>query len=169
MQNWMPFFVAVTAVAVVLQALILLALYLDLRRTTKQLTRTVNDLHARLSPTLVRLQILVEDAQPRISEMLGDVSHIVHLTRGQAQKVDRIFTDSLDRLRGQLAHGDRILTGLLEALEEFGSKFRHTVWGPVFKASALLKGFKVGVDFFRDRGRAPEQPVEPETEEELFI
>ena len=33
MQNWMPFFVAVTAVAVVLQALILLALYLDLRRT----------------------------------------------------------------------------------------------------------------------------------------
>src|SRR5260370_8397769 len=113
MQTWMPFFVAVTAVAVVLQALILLALYLDLRRTTKQLTRTVNDLHARLSPTLVRLQILVEDAQPRISEMLGDVSHIVHLTRGQPQKVDRIFTSPLERLRGQLFHVAPIRTGSL--------------------------------------------------------
>ena len=169
MQTWMPFFVVVAAVAIVIQALILTVLYFEVRRTTKQLTRTVNDLHARVSPILVRVQILLDDAQPRISEMLGDVSHIVHLTRGQAQKVDRIFTDSLERLRGQLVHGDRILTGLLEALQEFGSKFRHTVWGPVFKASALLKGFKVGLDFFRDRRRAPEESVEPQTEEELFI
>jgi hypothetical protein len=169
MQTWMPFFVAVTALAVVLQAVILLALYLDVRRTSKQLTRIVNDLHARISPILMRVQILVEDAQPRISEMLADVSHIVHVTRGQAQRVDRIFTDSLERLRGQLVHGDRILTGVLEAVEEFGSKFRHTVWGPVFKASAMLKGFKVGLDFFRDRRRAPEESAEPQTEEELFI
>ena len=169
MQTWMPFFVAVTALAVVLQALILLALYIEVRRTTKQLTHTVNDLHTRLSPILVRVQILLEDSQPRITEMLADVSHIVHLTRGQAQRVDRIFTDTLERLRGQLVHGDRILTGVLEALEEFGSKVRHTVWGPVYKASAVLKGFKVGLDFFRNRRQAQENPAEPQTEEELFI
>ena len=102
--------------------------------------------------------------------MLADVSHVVHLTRSQAQKVDRIFTDSLERLRGQLVHGDRILTGVLEAMEEFGSKFRSTVWGPVFKASAMLKGFKVGLDFFRERRQgAPQESAEPQTEEELFI
>jgi len=30
---------------------------------------------------------------------------------GQAQKIDRVFTDAADRLRGQLVHADRILTG----------------------------------------------------------
>lgn len=169
MQNWLPFFVALTSLAVVIQALLLAALYFEIRRTSKQLARTVDELHSRLLPILTRVQILVEDAQPRIAGMVSDVSHIVHLSRGQAQKVDRVFTDALDRLRGQVVHGDRIMVGVLEALEEFGSKFRNSVWGPVFKASALIKGFKVGLDFFRDRRRSPQAEAESQTEEELFI
>jgi len=40
------------------------------------------------------------------------------LARGQAQKIDRVFTDAADRLRGQLVQADRILTGTLEAIED---------------------------------------------------
>src|SRR5206468_4515153 len=107
----------------------------------------------------------------------SDASHIVYLARGQAQKIDRVFTDAADRLRGQLVHADRILTGTLEAVEDAGSKFSHSFWRPMHKASALVQGIKVGLDLLRSRRRGwdgrpdrrrSDEPREPQ-EEELFI
>jgi len=75
-----------------------------------------------------------------------------------------------DRLRGQLTHADRILTGTLEAVEDAGSKFSHSFWRPVQKASALVQGIKVGLDLLRSRRRRrnSDDPREQQ-EEELFI
>jgi len=84
--------------------------------------------------------------------------------------VDRVFTDAADRLRGQLVHADRILTGALEAVEEAGSQFKHSFWRPMQKASALVQGIKVGLDLLRSR-RGSSRGDEPreQQEEELFI
>ena len=174
MQSWMPFFVMVTAVAVVLQMVILAALFFQLRRLMQELNRVISDLNARLGPILTRVQILLEETQPRISNLVADASHIVYLARTQAQKVDRVFTDAAERLRAQLVHADRILTGALEAVEEAGSQFRRSVWAPFHKASALIQGIKVGLDFFRSRRRSPssstpDEPAGAAHEEELFI
>jgi len=103
--------------------------------------------------------------------MVTDASHIVYLARGQAQKVDRVLTDTTDRLRGQLVHADRILTGALEAVEDAGGKFRQSFWRPMQKASALVQGIKVGLDLLRSRRRSNSRNDDPreQQEEELFI
>lgn len=170
MQFWLEFFSIVAAVALVVQVVILTALFFQLRRTTENVNRLVGDLQSRVGPMLTRVQILLEDTQPKISSMVNDASHIVYLARGQAQKVDRVMTDAADRLRGQLLHADRILTGTLEAVEEAGSKFKHSFWRPVQKASALVQGIKVGLDLLRSRrrGSGGDEPREQQ-EEELFI
>src|SRR5258708_37167269 len=110
MQTWVAVFIVVTAVAVVLQMTILAALYFQMRRTTENVNRLMGELQARVGPILTRVQILLDDTQPQISSMVADASHIVYLARGQAQKVDGVFTEPADRLRGQLVHADRILT-----------------------------------------------------------
>lgn len=168
MQSWLPFFVIVTALAVVLQMFILLAMFLQFRQMNERMTRIANDLHQRINPILARLQMLVEDTQPRITSMIADASEVAYLARVQAQKVDRIFTEAVDRLRMHLTHADRILTGALESIEETGSKLRKTLWGPVQQASAFVKGVKVGLDFFRSQRRAPERSGEQQ-DEGLFI
>jgi len=129
--------------------------------------------HAAAGPILTRVQILLDDTQPKISTMVSDAAHIVYLARGQAQKMDRVFTDAADRFRGQLLHIDRILTGTMEAVEDAGAQFKHSFWKPVQRASALVQGIKVGLDLLRSR-RAATQPdaqerSSPEQEEELFI
>ena len=141
-----------------------------LRRTTENVNRLVGDLQSRVGPILTRVQILLDDTQPKISSMVNDASHIVYLARGQAQKIDRVFTDAADRLRGQLVQADRILTGTLEAVEDAGAKIKHSFWRPVQKASALVQGIKVGLDILRSRRRR-RQGDEPreQQEEELFI
>src|SRR5262249_44221618 len=151
MEIWV---ITIVAIALLVQVSILAALFFQTRKTMQQIERTVNDLNTKFSPILTRVQILLEDTQPRISTMVSDAAHIVYLARGQAQKLDRVFTDATDRLRGQLIRADRILTGTLEAVEEAGSQFKHSFWRPVQKASALVQGIKVGIDLLRSRRRS---------------
>ena len=170
MNPWIAVFIVIAGIAIAVQAVMLGALFFELRRLSRRMERFTEDLQTRLTPILTRTQFLLEDAQPKISEMIADASHVVYLARAQAQKFDRIFTEASDRLRGQLVRADRILTGTLEAVEDAGSKFRHGLWKPMQKASALLQGIKVGLDLLRSgRGgnRHPEDPIE--REEELFI
>jgi hypothetical protein len=171
MESWMPYFVVVTAVAVVLQAIVLVALFLQLRRTAARVEETITDLNERLTPVLSRIQLLVEDVSPRISGIIADASELTRLARGQAQKVDRVLTETIERLRLQLVHVDQILTGAMEAFEEAGSRLRETVWGPVVKATAIIRGIQTGLEFFRDarhRRQSVEQPSEQQ-DEGMFI
>jgi len=174
MGNWIPLFVVVTALAVVLQAIVLIALFLALRRTAAQVEKTVSDLDLKLTPLIMRVQILVEDVSPRITGIVADASEITRIARGEAQKVDRILSEALERLRMQLIHVDHILTGAMEAVEEAGSRLRQTVWGPVMRATAVVRGVQAGIEFIRgarqNRGRV--DPVEraPEQQDEgMFI
>lgn len=173
MQLWLGIFSIVAALALVVQVVILTALLFQMRRTTENVNRLVGELQSRMGPILTRVQILLDDTQPKISSMVNDASHMVYLARGQVQKVDRVFTEAADRLRGQLIHADHILTGVLESVEEVGSQFKHGFWRPVQKASALVQGIKVGLDLLRSRRsstgrRRGDEPRETQ-EEELFI
>jgi len=171
MQGWLEFFSIVAAIALVIQVVMLTALFFQMRKTSENVNRLVGDLQSRVGPILTRVQILLDDTQPKISSMVNDASHIVYLARGQAQKVDRVFTDAADRLRGQLLHADRILTGTLEAVEDAGMRFRSSFWRPLQKATALVQGIKVGLDLLRSRRGGNSRRDEPreQQEEELFI
>jgi anti-sigma-K factor RskA len=171
MQFWLEVFSIVAAVALVVQVVILTALFFQLRRTTENINKLVGDLQTRVGPILTRVQILLDDTQPKISTMVADAAHVVYLARGQAQKVDRVMTEAADRLRGQLVRADRILAGALEAVEDAGSQFRNSFWRPVRKASAIVQGIKVGLDLLRSRRGSAGKPAAEsvEQEDELFI
>jgi hypothetical protein len=171
MQFWMEFFSIVAAIALVVQVAILIGLFVQLRRTTESINRMVSDLHTRMGPILTRTQILLDDTQPKISALVDDASHVVYLARTQAQKMDKVFTEATDRLRGQLVRADRILSGALEAVEEAGVNVRRSFLGPMQKVSALVHGIKIGLDVLRSRRSSePESAGEVmEQEDELFI
>ena len=174
MESWMPFFVVVTSLAIILQAAILIAMFIQFRRTAAQVERTVMDLNTKLTPLISQVQILVEDISPRIDGIVADASEIARLARSEAQKLDRILSEALERLRMQLIHVDHILTGAMEAVEEAGSNLRQTVWGPVVKATALIRGVQAGIDFFRTarQRRGPIDTVEASVEQQdegMFI
>jgi len=170
MQFAIEIFSIVAAAALVVQVAILIALFLQLKRTTESINRMISDLHSRMGPILTRTQIMLDDTQPKITALIDDASHIVYLARTQAQKMDKVFTEASDRLRGQLVSADRILTGVLETVEDAGTQVRRNFLAPVQKATALVHGIKVGLDFLRARrGQRETMPDAVEQEDELFI
>ena len=171
METWVIVSVGIVAVAILFQAAMLAMMFVQMRKTAEKVEHLTSDLHSRVGPILTRVQIMLDDTQPKITEMVADAAHVVYLAKGQAQKLDRVVSEATDRLRGQLVTTDRILTGALETVEEAGTQFKRGVWAPMQKASAIISGIKVGLDFLRSRrgARRHAEDVDVEDGEELFI
>ena len=82
MQNWIPFFVIVAALAIVLQTLILGALFLQMRKLASRWSRLQTNFIRGVNPILGRIQVMVEDAQPVIASMIVDAAEITNMARG---------------------------------------------------------------------------------------
>lgn len=169
MESWLPFFVMVTSLAVVLQAAILAGIYFLLLRQSQRMEQRLQELQAKVTPILSRIQVLVDDVHPQISNMVADAAHITHLARTQVQHADRVVGETIERLRLQLAHADQILTGALETIEDTGSQLRRTILGPVQSVSALVRGIQTGLEAFRGNRRRAEATQAETQDESLFI
>jgi hypothetical protein len=169
MPGWVEAFIVVAAVAIVVQMAILLAMFIEMRTAILEFTRIARNLQNRVDPILHRVNRILEDSEDRIASIMSDASEMTRVARSQAQKVDRIFSDAVERLRIQVVRADHILTGALEVIEEAGSKVRRNVLGPVQKVSAVLKGLKVGLDYIRGMQRRRPEPETAPQDEELFI
>ncbi len=170
MDPWMKFFIVAMSLSVIVQLGILTAMYLNIRQTSERVTRIAEDFHRKSDPILARMHYIVEDAQPRISTALANAAEITELARGQAHKADRLMTEAIDRLRLQVIRADQILTGTMETLESTGEHLRRSVWEPVQRVTAVVRGIQAGLEFFRNRQRpAGPQRARAASEEELFI
>jgi hypothetical protein len=172
MESWMPFFVAVTALAVVLQAVMMTAIFFSVRNLSKQIQETTAEIRSHVAPILGRIQMIVDEVHPQISNMVADAAHITQLARNQVQHADRVVGEAVERLRMQVAHADQILTGAMETVEEAGATMRRTVLGPVQSITAIIRGVQTGLEFFRSNRRRPsaEGPAAVEAQDEsLFI
>ncbi|HTS13730.1 MAG TPA: hypothetical protein VMH00_16545 [Candidatus Limnocylindrales bacterium] len=168
MSGWLEAFIVIAAIAIVLQAAVLLTMAVQLRVSVDRLVKIAADLQAKTEPILVRTARILDDSEDRIASIMGDAAEVTRVARGQAQKIDRVFTEAIERLRVQVIRADQILTGALEVIEDAGSKFRSSLWTPVQQASALLKGLKVGLDILRGQSRRSRSEAAPQ-DEELFI
>jgi hypothetical protein len=169
MSGWLEAFIVVATLAIVIQMAILLAMFVSIRRALDQFTRIGNEFQDRMGPILLRVSRILDDSEDRIHSIMTDASEITRVARNQAQRVDRIVTEALDRIRAQVERADHVVTGTLELIEETGSSFRRSVWGPVQQVSAILKGVKAGIDFVRNRGKRNSADSRAQDEEELFI
>ena len=168
MDPWLKFFIVLAAVAIIGQMLILLGMFLQVKSMNERMTRIATDLHARIDPILSRLHMVVEEVGPQITGAAENAAEITRLARAQTEKIDRVFTEAIDRLRMQVLRADQILTGAIEEIESAGTEFKASVLRPVRQATAFVKGIKAGLDFLRGQRQSPERAREQQ-DEELFI
>jgi ElaB/YqjD/DUF883 family membrane-anchored ribosome-binding protein len=170
MSGWVEAFIVIAAVAIVIQAAILVAMAVQVRMAVQNFTRIATELQAKIDPILLRTNRILENSEDRIASIMSDASEVTRMARGQAQKMDRVLTETIERVRVQILRADQILTGTLEVIEEAGTTVRQKLWEPVHKATAVLRGLQAGLDFIRNvrSGRPPASDAVRE-DEELFI
>lgn len=169
MDRWLSFFVIVASVAIVMQAAMLIAMFLTLRESLQRLTKITTDLHEKLDPILTKTNYLLEDSRTRITSMVADWAEFSHIARNQALKFDRVVSEGMELLRAQIVRADQILTGVIETADDVGTQFRKSILGPVTQVAAVIRGVKAGLDFFSSPKRGNSERARGQSDEELFI
>jgi hypothetical protein len=165
--GWMIAIFVVITIAVVLQMLILGGMFLQFRQSSREVHDAVHEMQKKLDPLIFRVGRILENSEDRISSIVSDAAEMTRLARGQAQQIDRVVSEALDRTRSQIIRADSIITGTLEAIEDAGVRLRRSVYGPLQQASAVLKGIRTGIDFIRGERAGRASPSQQD--EELFI
>lgn len=162
MDDKLTIFIAITSAAVVLQMLILLGMYIALRKLSvrmEALADKVEDTTSTLMPKVLPLleeaksiqkdvKGFIEVAKPKVDVVLDNLSHITTTARGSVERIDATVNDTLDRVRLQVIRGDEMITRTMDRVEETSEKVQHTVMSPVRQVSGIVQAISVGVGSF---------------------
>lgn len=162
-------FVVVTALAVVTQVVILLAVSRALMQLARTMERIQNNFELEVRPVLRSVHELITAASEPTRKILHNLSVTSELVRARAQAADILAAEVMERARVEIARADQFITGALEMMERATESVERGVMVPVREATALLAGVRRGVEFFFKRHRRSRSREGVPTEEQLFI
>jgi methyl-accepting chemotaxis protein len=173
MDNLIPIFVALTGAAVVLQAGILAALYLSVRKSSARLEDLASEVRTKALPTLETAQAILTELRPKLTVIADNLTETTHSVRSQVERMDATVNDAVDRARLQIIRGDELLSRTLDRVEETSDMVHNTVVSPVRQFAGLIQGVTAGIEFLLgNRGRrngGSREARRPVPQDEMFI
>lgn len=161
-------FIAVTAVAVVLQTLILAGMFvavLKMMERTQAVQKRVNE---QLLPLLEKVRGLVDENTPKIQTVITNVTETSDLVKSQAVKIDGAVTEIMGLARGQAERANGLASRTMERVDRTAATVQNAVTTPVRHLSGLAEGVLAGITQLigarRDRSRSRVAP-----DDETFI
>jgi hypothetical protein len=161
-------FIAVSMAAIVLQAFILVALYLAVRSVGAKVEALTTDIKDKVLPGVDTARSMLIELRPKIESVVDDISSTTAMVRSQMTRIDATLTDAVDRVRLQVIRADEMFNHTLDRIEETGDIVRKTVVSPVRHISGVVKGVSTGFEvlFGAKRRRRNGNGV---SQDELFI
>ncbi|MGH9669396.1 MAG: hypothetical protein ACRD3A_04715 [Terriglobales bacterium] len=170
-QTLLTSFIVVTAIAVVIQMGVLIALFLGVRKTSARVESLAEALEKRAVPTLEAAHAVLTDSRGRITEIVANLAAISSSLRSQVDRFDSTFSEAMDRTRRQVIRADDMVTRTMDHVEETTEVLHEGVLAPVRRVAGLVQGLTVGIDtFFRLTRKFPRREhTTVSHDEELFI
>jgi hypothetical protein len=160
--DYLPIFIGCTAAAVVIQAGILVAMYLALRQSAARMETLATEVRTKVLPAAETVQF-----RPHLETLVTNVSESSTVVRAQIERLDATVNDAIDRTRLQVIRADELLSRTLDRVESTTDMVHKTVVSPVRQLSGLVQGITSGLDFLLG-GRRKRNGV-PVPQDEMFI
>ena len=167
MENLLIVFIVVTGLAVVIQAGILVAMFVAMKKTSAKVEMLAEEVKSKVLPTAELAHSMMSDLRPKIETLVDNVSVSTTMMRAQLERVDAALTDIIDRTRLQVIRADEFVTGTMDKLEETREVVTRTVVSPVRHISGLMHGVTAGLEAFFSRRRGRNAIGVPQ--DEMFI
>lgn len=173
MVNLTPVFIALTGAAVMLQAGVLLAMYVAMRKSSERMETLATELKVKAIPTMELVQLVLMEVHPKLRVIAENLEETTTLMRSQVQRVDATVTDVVDRARLQVIRADELLSRTLDRVEQTSDMVHNTVISPVRQVSGLMQGITAGIEFLlgnrRRRNGGGSDARRPVPQDEMFI
>jgi hypothetical protein len=153
--DYLPIFIAITAAAVLIQAGILVAMYLAVRQTSVRIETLSAEVRAKLMPAAEIMHSMLLEFRPHLETLVSNVSESSTMVRNQMERLDATVSDVIDRTRLQVIRADELLNRTLDRVESTTDLVHKTVVSPVRQFSGLVQGITTGLEFLIGSKRRP--------------
>ena len=160
MEGLMTLFVALTAIAIITQAGVLIAIYLMSKRLSDQVERFMRDTREMMLP--------VRSIAENLRVASANLVEIGLSARDQFRRVEAMVTDTGEALHVQLARFDRVSRDVIDRINETAEIVQDSVVRPAREVAALAKGLSRGFGAFLFR-KSRSTVDQARQDEELFI
>jgi hypothetical protein len=141
----LTFFVALTALAVLTQACVLVAIYLMSKRLSNQIERFMSETRQMMVP----IKAITENLQVASTNIM----ELGISAREQFRRVEGMVTDTNEVLHMQLSRLEDVTKDITGRINSTADIVQNTVLRPVREAAAVAKGLGRGFDFLFRRNR----------------
>ncbi|MGH9453016.1 MAG: hypothetical protein ACRD2O_03495, partial [Terriglobia bacterium] len=160
--NLIAIFVVIAALALLLQAAVMVGMYLAVRKFLTQTDRLVREVRQRLDPLMDAVNGMVQDSREPIRSVLANLSEISRTVKERTTMVDARVVEMADTIRLQVARIDQLMGTFVEKATTTADVLQSGVLGPLYQVSAIIKGMQTGIDYFfsQRRSKHPRQATQ---------
>jgi methyl-accepting chemotaxis protein len=151
--------IALGALALLMQSIILLAIFIGVRKTSKSLTEGVEDIRSSVMPVAQTTKDLVDRLGPKVEQTANDMAALAHSLRTQTLAMEAAVTETVERVRKEAGRVDAMFSSTLDAVDKASEFVTHAVSRPVRQLSGILASFKAIVESFRSSDLAHKEPA----------
>ena len=153
-------FTAVTAVGVLMQALVLLGMLFALKGALGRLNEISKKAEESVIPVLHSTRSLLEEVSPKLKVAAQNALEVSQTAREVSQTVKaetaRVAVSVDELMEKALVQADRVdemVTASLNTVAHVTATVQKTVSGPVRQVNALLNGLRAGFEVLRSKER----------------
>ena len=159
MEGLLTLFVAVTAIAIFTQAIVMVGIYFLSKRLSEQVDRFMKDTREMMVP--------IRSVAENLRTASANLVEIGLSARDQFRRVEAMVTDTGEALNVQLERFDRVSQSVIDRINETADIVQDSVVRPAREVAAVAKGLSrgLGAFFFRSRSTVDQA----RQDEELFI
>jgi hypothetical protein len=175
-------FVALTGFALLVQAIVLVAIFLTAKKAFEKMRRDFDDLRQTAVPLFTATRDVLTKIAPKIEPITSDVAvaaaslrtvsadlaGITSKVRVQVEGVETSTSDVLERIRRQTVRVDTMVTQALDAADRAGAFLETTVSVPARQLTGILAAAKAILESLRARRTAPRR-TQPANDHETFV
>jgi hypothetical protein len=166
--DYLPIFIGFTAAAVVIQAGILVAMYLAVRQSAARMESLATEVKTKVLPAAEITYSMLVEFRPHLQTLVANVSESSTMIRTQMERLDATISDAIDRTRLQVIRADELLNRTLDRVESTTDLVHKTVVSPVRQLSGVIQGVTAGLEFLIGTKRRQRNNVAV-PQDEMFI
>ena len=164
-------FTGITCFGVLMQAFVLLGMFLALRKTMATVNKITEELRPHIVPIVSTTRNVIEESAPTIKSVIresapkvkvavNNVVEVTHKVRTEADHVAATVDEILKKANAQANRVDQMVTASIDSASHATHAVQHAVSMPVRQASAIFAGLKAGFDVLLGRNHRNYRPVD---------
>jgi methyl-accepting chemotaxis protein len=142
--------VAVVAATMLLQAVVLFAIFSALRKSAEAIRKDVEDLRTSVLPVIDNVRTLLVQTAPKIEAAATDLAAMSHNLRRQTADVQAAANEIIERFQKQSMRVDTMLTKVLDGVDRTTGFLTNSVTKPMRQLAGLLASAKAVVEALRN-------------------